>query len=79
MTNEILDQAQEMLDDLVTKLSEYKIPADDRALRFLECVLNHNGFSNVSINIESSATMLPVVTYAEGYDGLFDDIEEFIS
>lgn len=35
MTNEILDQAQEMLDDLVTKLNEYKIPADDQALRFL--------------------------------------------
>lgn len=79
MTNEILDQAQEMLDDLVIKLSEYKIPADDQALSFLECVLNHNGFSNVSINIESSATMLPVVTYAEVYNGLFDDIEEFIS
>lgn len=79
MTNEILDQAQEMLDDLVIKLAEYKIPADDQALRFLECVLNHNGFSNVSINIESAATMLPVVTYAECYNGLFDDVEEFIS
>lgn len=79
MTNEILDQAQEMLDHLVIKLAEYKIPADDQALRFLECVLNHKGFSNVSINIESSATMLPIVTHAEGYDGLFDDIEEFIS
>lgn len=79
MTNEVLDQAQEMLVDLMTKLVEYKIPADDKALRFLECVLNHNGFSNVSINIESSATMLPVVTYAECYDGLFDNIEDFIS
>lgn len=72
MTNEILDQAQEMLDDLVTKLNGYKIPADARALRFLECVLNHNGFRNVSINIESARTMLPIVTHAEVYDGLFD-------
>lgn len=79
MTNEILDKAQEMLDNLILKLTEYKIPADDQALRFLECVLNHNGFRNVSINIESSATMLPVVTYAEVYNSLFDDIEEFVS
>ena len=72
MTNEILDQAQEMLVDLMDKLAEYKIPADDQALRFLECVLNHNGFRNVSINIESARTMLPIVTHAEADDGLFD-------
>lgn len=79
MTNEILDKAQEMLDNLILKLTEYKIPADDQVLRFLECVLNHNGFRNVSINIESARTMLPIVTHAECYNGLFDDIEGFIS
>lgn len=67
-----IEQAQSVLDGVMLKLEDYKIPATQQILTSLENILNNNGFSGVRIIIDPERSLLkPVVVEASHYIDLF--------
>ena len=70
--DKLVEQAQELLNNVVWKLSEFKVPADEVSIRFLESVVNTNGFSACQIKLDFDNLCLPVIVSVEKSVSIFD-------
>ena len=58
-----IEDAQKLLDCVVESLSDYKVPAWEITLEFLEMVLNFNGFQETKIVFDRENLNKPTVNY----------------
>lgn len=70
--DKLIEQAQEFLNNVVWKLSEFKVPANEFSVRFLESLVNTNGFSACQIKLDFDNLCLPVVVSVEQRVSIFD-------
>lgn len=69
---ELVAEAQELLNNMVWKLSEFKVPANEASVKFLESMVNTNGFSACKIKLDFDNLCLPVVVSVEQSVPIFD-------
>jgi hypothetical protein len=69
---DVINKAQENVDFIVRQLSGFKVPAFRGSAKFLESVLNHNGFSNVKIEFDVTNMYKPTVKQALPTTVLFE-------
>jgi hypothetical protein len=73
---EVINKAQENVDFIVRQLSGFKVPAFRGSAKFLESILNYNGFSNVKIEFDVTNMYKPTVKQALPGTVLFESEEE---
>lgn len=70
--DKLVGEAQEFLNNVVWKLSEFKVPANESSVKFLESMVNTNGFSACKIKLNFNNLCLPVVVSVEQSVSIFD-------